>query len=132
MDNFVIVKDERKKTFKYATIRGSSKNLRETLHDLDLTDQNVIVRVYCPHAMNLTKRIKELLDDNYIRQKVYALKNKEGKIVQKWLEDEDDDEPAFTEDEEYITTCKRWFKIQGISEAEFVEKVTKINELRFE
>ncbi len=131
LDNFVIVKDDRKKTFKYATIKGSTKNLRETLNDLDLTDENVIFRVYCPYAMNFNKRIKEELKVHYKRQKVYVLKNKYGEILQKWLEEEDE-EPAFTDDEEYLTTCNRWFKIKDMSENDFLDKIKEINEMRFE
>ena len=132
LDNYVIIRDDRKKTFKYATIRGSHKNLRETLHDLNLTDENIIYRIVCPHAANFTKKIKEELNDNYRRQKVYAIRDKNGKITKKWFEEEDDEEPTFIDDEEYVVTCNRWFQIKGMSEKEFILKIKEINELRFE
>ena len=131
LDNYVIVRDERKKSFKYGTIRGSHKNLRETMHDLDLTDKNIIFRVLCPHAMNLNKKIKELLNDNYTRQKVHILKDEEGNILRKWFEEEGN-ELAFIDEEEYVVTCNRWFKIDGMTEIEFIEKVREIHEQRFE
>ena len=83
LDNYVIVRDDRKKVFKYAIIRGSTKFFKETLHELDLSDQNIILRIILPHAMNFNKKIKEQLKDNFIRQKVYALKDTDGNIIKK-------------------------------------------------
>ncbi len=34
LDNFVIVKDDRKKTFKYGIIRGSTVHLKQRIHDI--------------------------------------------------------------------------------------------------
>ena len=130
LENYIIVKDDRKKVFKYATIRGSTKNLKESLHELDLVDENIILRIILPHAVNFNKKIKEELKNNYRRQKVYALKDLEGKIIKKWKEEEDD-EPAFLENEEYITTCNRWFCIKDMTEKDFIETICDINDSRF-
>ena len=81
--------------------------------------------------MNFNKKIKEQLKDNFIRQKVYALKDTDGNIIKKWKEEEDD-EPAFFENEEYIVTCNRWFLMKDISEKRFIEKISEINDTRFE
>ena len=60
LEKFVIVRDDRKKVFKYATIRGSFKNLKESLHELDLVDKNIVLRIIFSRAVNFNNnKIKE-------------------------------------------------------------------------
>ena len=42
------------------------------------------------------------------------------------------DEQDFYEEDEYLTSATRYFKIVGITENEFLEKVKEINDSRFD
>ena len=88
LEKFVIVGDDRKKVFKYATIRGSFKNLKESLHELDLVDKNIVLRIILPRVVIFNnKKFKEYLKNNYRRQNVFALNDVEEKIIyKKWKE----------------------------------------------
>ena len=57
----------------------------------------------------------------YRRQKVYLLKDQTGKVTKKVFEEEPDDEPSFSDGDEYIVTCTRWFLLRDTTKQTFIE-----------
>ena len=47
-----------------------------------------------------------------IHDKNAHIKDEERNLLRKWFEEEGN-EPAFIDEEEYMVTCNRWFKIDG-------------------
>jgi hypothetical protein len=127
LDNYIIVKDEKRSEYKYATIRGSNKNIRETLKDENLTVQNIVFKIKVPSSMNFSKRIKEVLKEKYVREKVYCVKG-----VGKFYADEIEGEPTFLDDNEYTVSITRWFKLVNITLEEFKNTLNSIDLERFE
>ena len=128
LDNFLILYDKTRNNYKYAIIRGSDKNVRETMNDLHLTNENIILKLQVPSQTNLTKRLKEVLKDNYIRQKVFYNKTS----GYKYYEGEINEEPSFEDSDDWIVSINRWFNIINITIDEFLEKIKQINNERFE
>ena len=128
LDRFVIVYDQNRKSFKHGTIKGSNKNIKETLHDLNLTDDNIVFDINVPSQQNYCKKMKEVLKNKLCRQKVYVNKENKYKFYQG---EHDDDDITFMDDEEYTVSTTRWFKLVDIELNDFFEKLTEINKERF-
>ena len=128
LDHFVIVKSNNYKEFPYATIKGSQKNLNETMNEYDITEDNVILHLRVPSQQNFLKKVKEVMKAKFnenaflVRQKKY--KDRTTNDVY-YNEDELDDE------RQYITSVTRWFNIVGISEEKFIRTVKQIHKSRF-
>ena len=126
-DNFVIIRDSKRSDFQYGLIRDSDKNIRETMQDLALTDENIIFKLNVASSANFTKKVKEVLKHQFQRQKVY---------YNKWLGmryyEGSSDEPDFEQDERWLTTVNRWFKLIDITINEFIDKIQEINDKRFD
>ena len=128
LDHFVIVKSNHNKEFPYSTIKGSQKNLNETMNEYDLTEDNVILHLRVPSQQNFLKKVKEVMKTKFnenaflARQKKY--KDRTTNDVY-YNEDELDDE------RQYITSVTRWFNIVGISEEKFIRTVKQIHKSRF-
>ena len=98
------------------------------MNDLHLTNENIILKLQVPSQTNLTKRLKEVLKDNYIRQKVFYNKTS----GYKYYEGEINEEPSFEDSDDWIVSINRWFNIINITIDEFLEKIKQINNERFE
>ena len=128
LDHFVIVKSNNYKEFPYATIKGSQKNLNETMNEYDITEDNVILHLRVPSQQNFLKKVKEVMKAKFnenaflARQKKY--KDRTTNDIY-YNEDELDDE------RQYITSVTRWFNIVGISEEKFIRIVKQIHKSRF-
>jgi hypothetical protein len=125
-DNFLIMKDTRRPDFQYGLIRGSDKNIRETMQDLLLTDENVIFKINVASSTNFTKKVKEVLEHKFQRQKVFYNKS----LGIRYYEGTGR-EPDFEENERWLTSVNRWFKLIDITIDEFINKLQEINEVRF-
>ena len=128
LDNYVFVVDNTRNTFQYATIKGSDKNIKETMNDLELTNENILLSLKVASQTNFTKKLKEVLGKNFIRQKIYY--NKKMNI--KYYEGGEDEEPDFEDSDDWIITVNRWFTLIDITIDEFLEKIKIINNERFE
>ena len=128
LDRFIIVYDKSRMIFPYGFIRGSPKNLRETLNDLHLTEDDFLLNITVPSQTNFSKRVTEELKDKFKREKVYV--NKTTK--QKYYEEEDDDGPAFEDNELWTCSVTRWFKLNSnITIDDFINLVKNLNDERF-
>ena len=128
LDRFIIVYDKSRMIFPYGFIRGSPKNLRETLNDLHLTEDDFLLNITVPSQTNFSKRVTEELKDKFKREKVYV--NKTTK--QKYYEEEDDDGPAFENNELWTCSVTRWFKLNSnITIDDFINLVKNLNDERF-
>ena len=58
LDNFVIFYDKNRHIYKYGVIRGCDKNIKETLFDLNLSENNIILKLLVPSQNNFSKAIK--------------------------------------------------------------------------
>ena len=123
LDNFIIFYDKNRHIYKYGTIKGSDKNIKETLFDLNLSENNIILRLMVPSQNNFQKAIKEELGEKYDRQRFYIRKSDKKKIT-----GYDDD---FVENDDYVVCCSRFFKLNDISEEDFLIEIRKINLSRF-
>ena len=128
LDNYVFVVDNTRNTFQYATIKGSDKNIKETMNDLELTNENILLSLKVASQTNFTKKLKEVIGKNFIRQKIYY--NKKMNI--KCYEGGEDEEPDFEDSDDWIITVNRWFTLTDITIDEFLEKIKIINNERFE
>ena len=128
LDNYVFVVDNTRNTFQYATIKGSDKNIKETMNDLELTNENILLSLKVASQTNFTKKLKEVIGKNFIRQKIYY--NKKMNI--KYYEGGEDEEPDFEDSDDWIITVNRWFTLIDITIDEFLEKIKIINNERFE
>ena len=120
-DNFIIFEDLRNKSYPYGTIKGSDKNVRETLIDLKLTEDNIVLQLKVPSQQNFNKKIKEMLKDKYTRQKFHIKKDTKVFVSEENLSDDD----------QYIVSTTRYFKLTDITIDEFIEKLNEIDKLRY-
>ena len=130
LDNYVIVKDNRKKFFIYATIRGCARNIKEVLQDLDLDDKNIIFHIQVPSSLNFCKKVRKVLFMVCRRKKVYLLKDQDGKAKDKVFEEKPDDEPPLLDEDEgneCVVSCTRWFLLRDATEETFLGELNEIN-----
>lgn len=61
LDRFVIFKDNMYDEFPYGTIKGSNKNIKETMNDLNLNETNIILDLKVPSQSNFNKKVQEIM-----------------------------------------------------------------------
>lgn len=128
LDNFVIMKDDTRDDFKYCFVRGSSRNIRETMSDLGLESDNIILKIQVPSQQNFCKKITETLRQNLRREKVFF-----NKIThEKFFESEQVGDVAFENHGLWITTITRWFKLIDFTEQDFLKRILDLNQQRFD
>ena len=98
------------------------------MHDLNLTEDNIVFDIFVPSQQNYCKKLKEVLKNQFCRQRVYVNKEKGMKFYEG---ETDDDDVTFMDDEEYTVSATRWFKLNDITLFEFIEKLRDINLSRF-
>ena len=74
LENFVIVKNNRFPSFPYATLKGSEKNVKEVMRDLEFSEDDIILNLSVPSQNNFNKKMKEILKNKY-RDKKFVLEN---------------------------------------------------------
>ena len=96
------------KEYLYVFINGSSRNINKTIRVSRIKPENLVLRLRCPSHLNFTKKIKETLGESFERQGTEY------------------------EDEEHNTkiSITRFFKLNDISEDEFVKKINELHSSR--
>ena len=104
------VKDAIREGFPYATIKGSTIHINKTMNHLGFDDDDIILDLYVPSQSNFNKKIKEKLNFHYNRYIKPTLSQRNDKPTK---------------------TATRYFKIVGVTENEFIDKVKQIDFSRF-
>ena len=104
------VKDAIREGFPYATIKGSTIHINKTMNHLGFDDDDIILDLYVPSQSNFNKKIKEKLNLHYNRYIKPTLSQRNDKPTK---------------------TATRYFKIVGVTENEFIDKVKQIDFSRF-
>ena len=147
LDNFVIVKcdsdtllvtkyNNRKSTkshdykkYPYALIKGQNKNIHTVMKECNLKVNNIIFDLEVPSHQNFTKRIREFLKGKFERLiRYYKPVVTQGIEDRTYIEDVDD----FDETEELKTSVTRFFRLNEISEEDFIDEVNNIDKMRFD
>ena len=96
-----------------------------------MTENNIILNLKVPSQVNFNRRLKEDLQNGYVRQKVYTVKktNNVGKDYK--FKEGYDTVPDFYDDDDVRVSCTRWFEILNIELNDFLERKRNINKERF-
>ena len=116
--------------FPYATIKGSNKNVSKILKKNKFNIHNILINIQLPSQNNFNKKINETLKNNIIREKVYFNKNTE-KIYFGDIDDIDEEEED-EENNDYTVSVTKFFKLENITENDFINKVKNIDRSRFD
>ena len=146
LDNFVIVKcdkdtqivtrfnnrkelrDHDSEYYPYALIKGQNRNIHSTMKECNLKVSNILVELEVPSQQNFTKRIREVLKHKFERfVRYYKLLYINGIEDRMYAEDIDD----YDEEEDLKISVTRFFRINGITEQQFVDKIYEIHQTRF-
>ena len=124
LENFIIFRTRDPK-YKYGIIRGTNENVREVKADLRIDEEDIIEAFVVPHASNFWKRIREKLENNFVREHLFENINTNEIISERKLNESNKELYKF-----YAIT--RNFCLIDITIEDFINKIKEINNERFE
>ena len=96
--------------YPYVMINGSSKNVTKILNACKIKHENMILKLRCPSHLNFVRKIKEVLGDKFERMSAD-------------YEDELDNNTT-------RTSNTRFFKLNGVTEEQFIQAIEKVHDSR--
>ena len=98
------------------------------MRDLEFSEDDIILNLSVPSQNNSNKKMKEILKNKYMRQKVCIGKSDK----KRFYEDDTGIHFDIEEFDEYTVTLTRNFQIVNTTEEEFLNAVKQIDLMRFD
>ena len=120
--------------YPYALIKGQQKNIEGVMKECNLKESNKIINLELPSHQNYTKRMREILKGKFQRlTRTYKQTIVNGFQERVYLDENDIecDIECENDDDELRISVTRFFKLNDITEEEFISEVNRINNLRF-
>ena len=123
LDRFVMAKNINNKRYPYLNIRWQERHVRKVMRECEITEDVILIDLNVPHAINFFNNCKEVLKTHIIYEVKYI-----SNVNEKVIDISDLDE---YDTEEIRVSITRNFSITGITEADFINKIKQVNEMRF-
>jgi len=123
LDRFVLAKNSSNKEYPYLNIRGQERHIRKVKKECEITESDILIDLNVPHAINFFNKCKEVLKTHIIYEVKYIYKDNDKEIDKCDLDEYENDDIRIS-----IT---RNFNITGITEADFINKIKQVNEMRY-